>query len=914
MTPVTITPAITEQYANFRPSPQHFPSYDRLHFIRLDTKLLPPSVTSDDTASSLTHYPCLLYHTIPELIRDTALDLPTKHSLIKEWRKEPKSVVRLIGWRDTVPEEGVYFPDSSVDLIRLVPDSDRLLDFYQSLESFEAACATLETQYRDVLEVIPDDADALQTKQFCQRWRASVWYSLNMLAMDLGEGILPFNAGNTVDSNNSAAAAAAVKSGKNGKRKALEDVANKKKPKVDKSTTLKKSSADTPSVPMSNIQPHTPWSTVWKILRSNGWNWRAGSGLMTDYYYIKPGKKIKGGIEKTDYFVKVEDVQDFCRKEYGWIGEKEADATTAAEETDDSKNDNAEIPPLINALDPYSSWRTAWNVLLSSGWSWKIGSGLMTDYYYIKPGKKVKGGVANVDYFADRASLEEYMKRCYGWVGEDGKPEEEMLHYDEPTKSSKKASKVKTVDNEEPTKAAKAMAEKRESLDFDDDVEQNNKKQKLAKITVQKSKSKPSKPTTIEEEAPYKEIKPCFVADWRMLWPQLESQGWDVRKAGKYNRLHDWYWVRPGVDPADPDAMLGEHYFLSEEDAMNFVSGVNNKDVDTRAKAENKPNAATPKAESTFDEEWKTLWSQLKNEGWTVEQAGSNKYWVRPWVSLASTTAKLGEDYFSSENDVMKFVNSSYRRDSAVSSSDTATATEKPVNTFKADWKELWPQLKAEGWTWMKAGKFCCLHDWYWVRPGCDPGDKETELGRDYFLSESDVIDFVKASGWTSSETPYTQIAKSDTVTVSSSRKSPVKIQSISNTPAKLSSRTNSDPQTPVDCKTKPQDPAIPLPPSPESSTASDEDSYAWDNLWPRLQIAGWKVIKAGKYCKLHDYYYVRPNRDPGEESSELGKHYFQTKEEVIQFERMREENGGTKSPRTSMDVMQRFFENEALS
>ncbi len=36
------------------------------------------------------------------------------------------------------------------------------------------------------------------------------------------------------------------------------------------------------------------------------------------------------------------------------------------------------------------------------------------------------------------------------------------------------------------------------------------------------------------------------------------------------------------------------------------------------------------------------------------------------------------------------------------------------------------------------------------------------------------------------------------------------------------------------------------------------------------------------------------------------------TQEEVIRFDKMREENGGTTSPRTSMDVMQRFFEYEA--
>eukprot|EP00956_Cyclotella_meneghiniana_P003819 scaffold4607_cov39-Cyclotella_meneghiniana.AAC.11 len=397
---------VTKQYANFRPSPSQFPSYDRLHFIRLDSKLLP------DGTASLAHHPCLLYHTVTELIRDTELDLPTKHSLIKEWRREPKSVVRLIGWRDTVPKEGVYFPDSSVDLIRVNPDSDRLLDFYQSLESFEAACATLETQYQDVLEEIPDDADALQMKQFCQRWRASVWYSLNMLAVDLGEEVSPFNAGNTVGSNNGAAAAVS------GKPKALEDADDQNKSKLN---------AGPPSTPMANIQPHTPWATVWKILRSKGWKWQAGSSLMTGYYYIKPGKKIKGGVEKVDYFVKIEDVQDFCREEYGWIdGKEQAGAATVVTEADDPKVDNAEIPPLINALDPHSPWETVLDAIMDSGWSYGFPpkrDQLAEGWCYIKPGKKIKGGSVNVDYIIGEASLKEYVKRCYGWIGEDGKPE-----------------------------------------------------------------------------------------------------------------------------------------------------------------------------------------------------------------------------------------------------------------------------------------------------------------------------------------------------------------------------------------------------------------------------------------------------------------------------------------------------------
>jgi hypothetical protein len=231
------------------------------------------------------------------------------------------------------------------------------------------------------------------------------------------------------------------------------------------------------------------------------------------------------------------------------------------------------------------------------------------------------------------------------------------------------------------------------------------------------------------------------------------------------------------------------------------------------------------------------------------------------------------------------------------------------VPTLVDEWKVLWPQLKEKGWTCVKAGKYNRLHDWYYVCPGCDPGSADTKIGEHYFLSEQDVVDFVKASDWRPKAASVKEIAAPSPAT----NEAPRKDDNTSKHTAKLPTSNDGNPQTPLDCKTKPQDPAIPLPASPESSIASDDDSYAWDNLWPRLHLAGWRHMNAAKYNKLHDYYYVRPQRDPGDANTQLGRHYFQTKEEVIQFEKMREENEGkSKVARESMDVMQTFFEKEA--
>ena len=251
--------------------------------------------------------------------------------------------------------------------------------------------------------------------------------------------------------------------------------------------------------------PHEPWKGVWEKMLRSGWTWRCGSGLMLDYYYIKPGSKIGGGVEGQDYFVRVEDVQKFAVRNYGWRGVKSsapvincadgepdenideeceydyADGTTkmgneglpkgkkgkgkslvaatrptlpvpsmidvfyinknvgahevqkekrprvekfakkpartkdvrAKEDTSDVEDDGQEpttldeadgestfsqsgfcaknlfldecadedVPPLTHDIDPNEPWRYAWETMLCSGWTWKIGSGLMTDYY-----------------------------------------------------------------------------------------------------------------------------------------------------------------------------------------------------------------------------------------------------------------------------------------------------------------------------------------------------------------------------------------------------------------------------------------------------------------------------------------------------------------------------------------------------
>ena len=53
--------------------------------------------------------------------------------------------------------------------------------------------------------------------------------------------------------------------------------------------------------------PAVPWKDVWAAMKRNGWTWKSGSGVMTDYYYIKQRCKVQGGKASREYFVRVED-------------------------------------------------------------------------------------------------------------------------------------------------------------------------------------------------------------------------------------------------------------------------------------------------------------------------------------------------------------------------------------------------------------------------------------------------------------------------------------------------------------------------------------------------------------------------------------------------------------------------------
>ena len=166
-------------------------------------------------------------------------------------------------------------------------------------------------------------------------------------------------------------------------------------------------------------EEETPWKEVWDAMKRSGWGWRGGSGLMTDYYYIKPECKIKGGTVGQDYFISVKDVQTYARNIYKWGVVSHEKLMATIEEF--AKYSGEVVPPQAEGqeIKANESWGDAWKKMLKSGWNWKAGSGLMMDYFYIKPGCKIKGSVEGQDYFTSLEDVQKFASRNYGWVGDE---------------------------------------------------------------------------------------------------------------------------------------------------------------------------------------------------------------------------------------------------------------------------------------------------------------------------------------------------------------------------------------------------------------------------------------------------------------------------------------------------------------
>ena len=208
--------------------------------------------------------------------------------------------------------------------------------------------------------------------------------------------------------------------------------------------------------------------------------------------------------------------------------------------------------------------------------------------------------------------------------------------------------------------------------------------------------------------------------NFKCLWPRLLAAGWKHCKAGRVNPLHDWYYCRPGANPAEAGSVLGVHYFMSEEDVVAYArsrDGAESDSADARGPAEFDAKARSAEAE----------------EGEARAAASGT----------AEKAAKSGGDG-GGETD--PFTPSDCRtrpQDPAMPLASAPGSSASDGSDFY-NFKSLWPRLQTAGWRHCKAGKVNPLDDWYYCRPGVNPAEDGSVVGTHYFLSEEDVVAFVR--------------------------------------------------------------------------------------------------------------------------------------------------------------------------
>lgn len=663
-----------------------------------------------------------------------------------------------------------------------------------------------------------------------------------------------------------------------------------------------------------NINPLLPWKEVWKIMRSKGWTWKGSTGLMTGYRYIQPGCKIKHGQENIDYFNSESAVQDFARNKYGWgrFPHQTLKSLEQIIEEYHTKYADEVVPPLHPTIiiRPNEPWKDVWDKMrLGGGWTWKAGSGLMLDYYYIKPNCSIKGGVKGQDYFERVEDVQKFAKRNYGWVGEeavdgcDGGSEvrpvlmdlnenkklpemrrrrTENVSIDKPVtkkvnSAKSKMDEVKSIHEEEDEEDV--MEEEGEEEDFEDQEmassendasdDDNMSRFSEARSTYSQSGFQSKKlfiNECADEYVPSLEGEQIHPEDpWHSVWKAMRKAGWTWK--GGTGLMIGYYYIKPGCNVKDGEE--GKDYFVSEEDVQRFAErnygwnhGVSSDNFNSRGKGGKRSLPASSDG---------SHFSDVNYDDGTAEEITKTK----------QTSKKIQTSHKNEQND---------------------HASSAPLRPDPYNWKTLWPALQKDGWKVVKAGKYNRLHDWYYVRPDCDPGDGSSELHADYFLSEEDVCEFARQinyfEGYEESDPSNEEYAEQ-----AQTKQAPKRAKSSSNHPS-----------TPEGCQTQPQDPAKPLLSSVESCSSqfssSGNDYYDWGNLWPVLQTGGWRVVKA--FNPLHDWYYVRPNRDPKDSRSELGRHYFTCPDEVIDFVKRLDEKDGKQSRKSDIGGMLKAFEEEA--
>lgn len=326
---------------------------------------------------------------------------------------------------------------------------------------------------------------------------------------------------------------------------------------------------------------------------------------------------------------------------------------------------------------------------------------------------------------------------------------------------------------------------------------------------------------------------------FKFLWLRLKEDGWTLVRAG--NPLHNWYYIPPAKDGTNStkdvvkNGIMGVDYFTSTDQVIEWAKRANYRSLVGVTTSDDSSCCG-----NSNEDETTTLSSHVSGTDADESRAGEDEETLHTNTTDEDDSRRLEDD----------------------ESASLGFSIPRRRTTTTKSFSQTWKQLRESGWTMVEARKYNPHDDatWYYVRPNIEDISNAIR-GRDYFSTPAQLMDWVAANGESVDDEDDFGDAPRDSIMT-----------------------------TPPFPRTTPRDPAKPQ--LPEASSSDDEsenelERFKWNNLWRRIEPFGWKYVSAGKYNKLHDWYYVRPGRTV--EQGILGEDYFLTAQDVIAFEMRRE-------------------------
>ncbi len=363
------------------------------------------------------------------------------------------------------------------------------------------------------------------------------------------------------------------------------------------------------------------------------------------------------------------------------------------------------VEPTLS-IDPSAPWSKVLQSLRDSGWKWL--SHNLHNKVLVKPGFTLKTGKMYQDWFptdgwGHGAEIKDYVRTHYGWIDYDAKS------FSSGGSPDSAASSGFSANDEESCDSPASDNEKDEEFgmvgDDDDDedevlVDDND----VFVIEEQPSESE-------AEESPPAKKRGAVAAK---------------KKPAKKRKQAS---VPVSIETKD------EFQFTDEEGS----------DDDSK------------QSDSMAYSTWDNMWSKMQDDGWSTVHGGADPYklyYLRP--GLTKIQGAYGRDYFF-EDDVRQYAAENYGWKGprgGPRKQKICISEEKPAKKMKKKSKVknlkpspqspiFWEDLKEiEGWRVVKAARYNCLHDWYYIRPGKSPSSRDAKLNQHYFMTERDAVNY----------------------------------------------------------------------------------------------------------------------------------------------------------------------------